>query len=95
MRSQTRPGHALIGGYPMSDIARTLSSFVGGRPVADRTGLTGIYDLELSRRRSSSLGRQAANRCLRLTRIGHRSSQLCKSNWDSSWRLRPVPSKCS
>ena len=46
--AQTRPGHTRIGGYPMSDIARTLSSFVGGRPVVDRTGLAGIYDLELS-----------------------------------------------
>ena len=46
--AQTRPGYALIGGYPLSDIARTLSSFVGGRPVEDRTGLTGIYDLQLS-----------------------------------------------
>lgn len=45
--AQTRPGYALIGGYPMADIARSLSSFLGGRPVVDRTGLTGIYDLEL------------------------------------------------
>jgi uncharacterized protein (TIGR03435 family) len=46
--AQTRPGHFLVGGYPLSDIARNLSAFVGGRPVVDRTGLTGIYDLELT-----------------------------------------------
>lgn len=46
--AQTRLGHFLVGGYPMSDIARNLSAFVGGRPVVDRTGLTGIYDFELT-----------------------------------------------
>jgi uncharacterized protein (TIGR03435 family) len=46
--AQTRPGRLLIGGYPPSDIARQMSVWVGGRPVVDRTGLTGIYDLELT-----------------------------------------------
>jgi bla regulator protein blaR1 len=46
--AQTRPGQFLVGGYPVSDIARNLSSFVGGRPIVDRTGLTGIYDLQLT-----------------------------------------------
>jgi uncharacterized protein (TIGR03435 family) len=46
--ARTVPGRFLIGGYPMADFARNLSSFVGGRPVVDRTGLTGIYDLELT-----------------------------------------------
>jgi bla regulator protein blaR1 len=46
--ARTVPGRFLIGGYPVADIARNLSSFVGGRPVVDRTGLDGIYDLELT-----------------------------------------------
>lgn len=46
--AQTRPGRMAIGGYPPADIARQMSVWVGGRPVVDRTGLTGIYDLELT-----------------------------------------------
>jgi bla regulator protein BlaR1 len=46
--ARTVPGRFLVGGYPMADFARNLSGFVGGRPVVDRTGLTGIYDLELT-----------------------------------------------
>ena len=46
--ARTRPGQFLASGYPASDVARNLSSFVGGRPVVDRTGLNGIYDLELT-----------------------------------------------
>jgi uncharacterized protein (TIGR03435 family) len=46
--ARTVPGRFLIGGYPMADFGRNLSSFVGGRPVVDRTGLTGTYDLELT-----------------------------------------------
>jgi uncharacterized protein (TIGR03435 family) len=46
--ARTAPGRFLVGGYPIADFARNLSGFVGGRPVVDRTGLTGIYDLELT-----------------------------------------------
>jgi uncharacterized protein (TIGR03435 family) len=46
--ARTAPGRFLVGGYPIADFARTLSGFVGGRPVVDRTGLTGIYDIELT-----------------------------------------------
>jgi bla regulator protein blaR1 len=46
--ARTVPGRFLIGGYPVADIARNLSNWVGGRPVIDRTGLDGIYDLELT-----------------------------------------------
>ena len=45
---QTTPGRVLAGGYALADIARNLSGMVGGRPVLDRTGLTGLYDLELT-----------------------------------------------
>jgi uncharacterized protein (TIGR03435 family) len=46
--AQTRPGRLLIGGYAPSDIARQMSVWVGGRPVVDRTGLNGTYDLALT-----------------------------------------------
>jgi bla regulator protein blaR1 len=46
--ARTVPGRFLVGGYPIADFARNLSGFLGGRPVIDRTGLTGIYDLELT-----------------------------------------------
>jgi uncharacterized protein (TIGR03435 family) len=46
--ARTVPGRFLVGGYPIADFARNLSGFVGGRPIVDRTGLTGLYDLELT-----------------------------------------------
>lgn len=45
---RTTPGRVLAGGYAMADIGRNLSGLVGGRPVIDRTGLGGLYDLELT-----------------------------------------------
>ena len=42
------PGRFLASGQPIADIARMLSVYVGGRPLIDRTGLTGMYDLELT-----------------------------------------------
>ena len=32
----------------MADFARNLSGVVGGRPVVDRTGLVGSFDLDLT-----------------------------------------------
>jgi uncharacterized protein (TIGR03435 family) len=46
--ARTAPGRFLGSGYPIADFARDLSRVVGGRPVVDRTGLTGIYDFELT-----------------------------------------------
>ncbi len=41
------PGTMAGGGFPMSQLAQTLSQFVQ-RVVVDRTGLTGNYDLDLT-----------------------------------------------
>jgi uncharacterized protein (TIGR03435 family) len=43
----TVPGRLDAGGYAMSEVARLLTN-EAGRLVVDRTGLPGLYDLELS-----------------------------------------------
>jgi uncharacterized protein (TIGR03435 family) len=43
---RTGPGIAGGGGRAIADLAQTLSQFTG-RPVVDRTGLTGLYDFVL------------------------------------------------
>jgi uncharacterized protein (TIGR03435 family) len=45
--ARTNPGRILVGGYAIADFARNLGGFAG-RPVIDRTGLTGAYDFELT-----------------------------------------------
>src|SRR3954469_13539372 len=45
--ARTNPGRLLVGGYAIADFARNLGGFAG-RPVIDRTGLTGAYDFELT-----------------------------------------------
>ena len=40
-------GMMLVGGLSTADVASMLSNFLGGRPVVDRTGLTGDYEFEL------------------------------------------------
>src|SRR5262249_33676448 len=40
------PGRLMVGGYAIPDFARNLAGFAG-RPIVDRTGLTGAYDFEL------------------------------------------------
>jgi len=44
--AQATPGRLMVGGYAMSDFARNLAGFAG-RPIVDRTGLSGTYDFEL------------------------------------------------
>jgi uncharacterized protein (TIGR03435 family) len=44
--AQANPGRLLVGGYAIPDFARNLSGFAG-RPIVDRTGLTGAFDFEL------------------------------------------------
>lgn len=45
-RAMIAPGRLTVGGQPLSLLATVLSTQVG-RPVVDKTGLTGRYDLEL------------------------------------------------
>lgn len=45
--ARANPGRMLVGGYAIPDFARNLGGFTG-RPVIDRTGLTGTYDFELT-----------------------------------------------
>ena len=45
--ARTNPGRMLVGGYAVADFVRNLGGFAG-RPVIDRTGLTGAYDYELT-----------------------------------------------
>jgi uncharacterized protein (TIGR03435 family) len=40
-------GQLLAGGMPMARFATQLLAQLTGRPVVDRTGLTGAYDIEL------------------------------------------------
>ena len=44
--AQANPGRMMVGGYAIADFARNLAGFAG-RPIVDRTGLTGAYDFEL------------------------------------------------
>jgi uncharacterized protein (TIGR03435 family) len=44
--AQANPGRLMAGGYAIPDFARNLSGFAG-RPIIDRTGLSGTYDFEL------------------------------------------------
>ena len=44
--AQANPGRLMVGGYAVTDFARNLAGFAG-RPIVDRTGLTGAYDFEL------------------------------------------------
>ena len=44
--AQANPGRLMVGGYAIPDFARNLAGFAG-RPIVDRTGLTGTYDFEL------------------------------------------------
>lgn len=46
--SKMAPGRILAGGIQIADLAGVLSNFVGGRPVVDRTGLTGDYEFDLT-----------------------------------------------
>ena len=41
------PGFISAGGVTMDELARTLSIMVGERPIIDRTGLTGGFDLDV------------------------------------------------
>ncbi len=41
------PGRLMAGGQRVEQLARVLSNQLG-RPVIDKTGLTGAYDIELS-----------------------------------------------
>ena len=45
--ARANPGRLLVGGYAILDFARNLAGFAG-RPILDRTGLTGAYDFELT-----------------------------------------------
>ncbi|HTM04495.1 MAG TPA: TIGR03435 family protein [Vicinamibacterales bacterium] len=45
--ARTNPGRMLVGGYAVADFVRNLGGFAG-RPVVDRTGLTGAFDFELT-----------------------------------------------
>jgi uncharacterized protein (TIGR03435 family) len=45
--ARANPGRMLVGGYAIPDFARNLGGFTG-RPVIDRTGLTGRYNFELT-----------------------------------------------
>lgn len=45
-RAMIAPGRIIMGGQPLSQLAAMLSNQVG-RPVFDKTGLTGGYDFEL------------------------------------------------
>ena len=44
--AQANPGRLMVGGYAVADFARNLGGFAG-RPIVDRTGLTGTYNYEL------------------------------------------------
>lgn len=44
--TRTTPGRMMAGGVTMENFARNLSNFAG-RIVQDRTGLSGVYDLDL------------------------------------------------
>ena len=44
---QSSPGRMRGGGIQLADFAFILSTFAGGRPVVDRSGLTADYDFEL------------------------------------------------
>jgi uncharacterized protein (TIGR03435 family) len=44
--AQANPGRLMVGGYAIADFARNLAGFAG-RPIVDRTGLTGTYNFEL------------------------------------------------
>ena len=44
---QTAPGRMMAGGYALPDVARNLSNFAG-RMVVDKTGLTGLFDLDVT-----------------------------------------------
>jgi bla regulator protein BlaR1 len=46
--SKMAPGRILAGGIQIADLAGVLSNFVGGRPVVDRTGLSGDYEFDLT-----------------------------------------------
>jgi uncharacterized protein (TIGR03435 family) len=46
-RAMIAPGRIEIGGQPMSQLATLLANQVG-RPIVDKTGLSGGYDLQLS-----------------------------------------------
>lgn len=46
-RAMITPGRLQMGGQPLSQLAQMLSNQVA-RPVIDKTGLTGSYDIELS-----------------------------------------------
>jgi uncharacterized protein (TIGR03435 family) len=45
--ARANPGRLLAGNYRVSDFARNLSGFAG-RAITDRTGLTGIYNFDLT-----------------------------------------------
>ncbi|HVQ15004.1 MAG TPA: TIGR03435 family protein [Vicinamibacterales bacterium] len=45
--TRTMRGNMMTTGVAMTDLARNLAPFAG-RPVVDKTGLSGVYDLELT-----------------------------------------------
>jgi uncharacterized protein (TIGR03435 family) len=45
--TRTTRGNMMTTGVTMADFARNLGPFTG-RPVVDKTGLTGVYDLDLT-----------------------------------------------
>jgi uncharacterized protein (TIGR03435 family) len=45
--TRTTRGNMMTTGVAMSDLARNLAPFAG-RPVVDKTGLSGVYDLDLA-----------------------------------------------
>jgi uncharacterized protein (TIGR03435 family) len=46
--AKSATGRILAGGTAFADFASILSNFVGGRPVVDRTGLSGDYEFDLT-----------------------------------------------
>jgi uncharacterized protein (TIGR03435 family) len=44
--AQANPGRLMVGGYAIPDFARNLAGFAG-RPIVDRTDLSGAFDFEL------------------------------------------------
>ena len=86
---RTSPGNLTAGAVPVALLLNILGPFVN-RPILNRTGLIGSFDIDLTWTPDQPLQRPPGADEPPSIRMVRRSSRRCKSSWVSNWNRPPA-----